>query len=55
MKIVTVISARPQFIKVAAHLRAILQHNETSYDPIREIINYSYRQAFRQKYVRSVF
>jgi UDP-GlcNAc3NAcA epimerase len=37
MKIVTVIGARPQFIKAAAVSRAISQHNATTHDPQSEI------------------
>jgi len=38
MKIVTIIGARPQFIKVAAISRAIAAHNLTNSTPVFSII-----------------
>jgi UDP-GlcNAc3NAcA epimerase len=38
MKIVTIIGARPQFIKAAAVSREIRQHNESSDNHVREVI-----------------
>ena len=38
MKIVTIIGARPQFIKAAAISRAIARHNQTNSSPIIEEI-----------------
>ncbi|NET57866.1 MAG: UDP-N-acetylglucosamine 2-epimerase (non-hydrolyzing) [Symploca sp. SIO2E6] len=38
MKILTVVGARPQFIKAAAVSRAIAQHNQNPSNPIQEIL-----------------
>jgi len=38
MKILTVLGARPQFIKAAAVSRAIRRHNEANGEPVREVI-----------------
>jgi UDP-GlcNAc3NAcA epimerase len=38
MKIVTIIGARPQFVKAAAFSRAIARHNDGEVDPIEEIL-----------------
>ncbi len=38
MKVVTVIGARPQFVKAATFSRAVREHNQTSQKAVQEVI-----------------
>ena len=38
MKIVTIVGARPQFVKAAMVSRAILEHNKNNASPIEELL-----------------
>lgn len=38
MKIVTIVGARPQFVKAAMVSRAIMEHNKNNVSPIEELL-----------------